>query len=222
MQVRAEVTRSAIVRAAAVVFNREGFAGAKTADIVQEARVSKGAVQFHFRTKEDLARAVIDHFRRDFDAVSARPRYESGIEAAIELTGVIARQLAEEPIVGAAYRLTMEESVFAPRVTKPYAEVLSAVEGLFHQAAREGELRHGLSAKDLARFVVAAFIGVQSVSNTLTSRTDLIQRTADLWNYLLPSIAVPERVHDFMRVAKSTFGAHYTKSRRDLVVKGIL
>lgn len=222
MQARAEATRTAIVRAAAVVFNREGFTGARTAEIVHEAAVSKGAMQFHFRTKEDLARAVIDRFRREFDAARSQPEYGSGIVAAVELSAAIARQLAEEPIVGAAYRLTMEESVFAPRVTKPYGEMLSAVEGLLHRAAKEGELRHGVSVTDLARFVVASFIGVQSVSNTLTSRTDLIQRTADLWNYLLPSIAVPERVHDYMRVARRTFGSHHTKSRTDLVVKGIL
>jgi AcrR family transcriptional regulator len=221
VQARAEATRTAVVQGAAVVFNREGFAGAKTTDIVREAGVSKGAMQFHFHSKESLAHAVVDRFRRDFDAVDPHRKHESGIVAAIELSAVVSRQLVEEPIVGAAYRLTMEESPFAPRVTKPYLETFAAVERLLNQAVSDGELRRDVSPGDLARYVVASFIGVQAISNTLTSRTDLIQRIADMWLYLLPSVTEPERVNELLRVTRSVFVSQYTKSRMDLAVKGI-
>jgi AcrR family transcriptional regulator len=64
VQARAEKTRSAVLRAGAVVFNREGFAGATTAAIIREAAVTRGAMQFHFRTKEKLAQAVIAEYRQ--------------------------------------------------------------------------------------------------------------------------------------------------------------
>lgn len=221
MQARAEATRSAVLRAAAVVFNRDGFAGATVADISREASVSKGAIQFHFPTKESLASAVVTRFRQDFDPTSGDRQHARGMIAAIELSAEISRQLIEEPIVGAAYRLSMEESAFAPRVTEPYIQMIGSIDRCFDQAQHDGELRQGVRARDLSRYLVASFFGVQSVSDTLTSRTDLIRRVADMWSFVLPSVAVPERLPHLLRVARGTFASHYTKSRADLIMKGI-
>jgi AcrR family transcriptional regulator len=219
-QARAEKTRAAVLRAGAVVFNREGFARATAAAIIREAAVTKGSMQFHFQTKEKLAEAVIAEYQEEFgpacDAVSTPGG--TSMTAAIELSAVIARQLTEEPFVGAAYRLTMEESAFAARVTKPYLNAIQVFEGLFHRAVSEGELRPGINVEDLARYVVASFIGVQLVSNTLTSRTDLIERVAHMWLFLLPSITEPRCLHEHLKTARSIFVSHYTKSRSDLSV----
>jgi len=221
MQARAEATQSAILRGAAVVFNRDGFAQATVGDISHEAGVSKGAVQFHFPTKQSLARAVVDRFRRDFDPADDRREEARGMVAAIELSAVVSRQLVEEPIVGAAYRLSMEESAFAHRVAEPYRELINVIDRLFDQAEHDGDLRQGIRVSDLSRYVVASFLGVQSVSDTLTSRTDLIQRVADLWTFVLPSVTVPERLPHLLQATRSIFASHYTKSRADLIVKGI-
>lgn len=218
VQARAQATRSRIVRAGAVVFNREGFAGATTADIIREAAVSKGAMQFHFRTKGELAQAVLADYTRHFSNAADVFSVKQGnsLAAAMEVSAVIARQLVEEPVVGAAYRLTMEESAFAPRVTTPYFDALRVFEGFFRAAEIGGELRPGLRINDLARYVVASFIGVQLVSDTLTSRTDLIQRVADMWIFLLPAICAPERLPDQLKDAGKIFVVHYRKSRSDL------
>jgi AcrR family transcriptional regulator len=218
VQARAEKTRSAVLRAAAVVFNREGFAGATAAAIIREAAVTKGSMQFHFQTKEKLARAVIAEYGKEFSPAASALSDQGGnsITAAMELSAVIARQLTEEPFVGAAYRLTMEESTFASRVAKPYLDAMQMFEELFRQAVFEGELRTGVNVEDLARYVVASFIGVQFVSNTLTSRTDLIERIAHMWLFLLPSIAKPRCLHQHLKTARSIFVSHYTKSRSDL------
>lgn len=221
VQARAEKTRAAVVHAAAVVFNREGFARATAADIIREASVSKGAMQFHFQTKEKLAEAVITRYKQDFGptcGLLARQR-GNGMSAAMELTAVIARQLTEEPLVGAAFRLTMEESAFSPRVILPYLEAIRAFENFLRQADSAGELRPGINIEDLARFIVASFIGVQAVSDTLTSRTDLIERAAHLWIFLLPSITEPSCLRMHLTTARSIFVSHYTKSRSDLSVQ---
>lgn len=218
VQARAENTRSAVLRAGAVVFNREGFAGATTAAIIREAAVTKGSMQFHFRTKEKLAQAVITEYRLEFSPATESVANQGGssMAAVLELSAVIARQLTEEPFVGAAFRLSMEESTFASRVTRPYLDAIQVFEELFRQAVSAGELRPGINVEDLARYVVASFIGVQLVSNALTSRTDLIQRVAHMWTFLLPSITEPQCLDQHMKMARSIFISHYTKSRSDL------
>lgn len=219
VQMRAQSTRNSLIRAGAVVFNREGYAGATTSDIIHEAGVTKGAMQFHFRTKADLAHAVVAEYTRifGFAVEAARADAPSSAGAVVELSAVIARQLVEEPIAGAAHRLRMEESSFAPRVTGPYLEAMDVLQGLFGAAVKEGDIRSGVNVQDLARYVVASFIGVQMVSDTLTSRTDLIQRVADMWVFLLPSIAEPDRLRPLIKMARQTFVSHYATSRLDLV-----
>jgi AcrR family transcriptional regulator len=52
-----------LIHAATRAFSDRGFAGASMEDIGQRAGVTKGGVYFHFRTKEELFFAVLDHWR---------------------------------------------------------------------------------------------------------------------------------------------------------------
>ena len=51
--------RARLVRAAAAVFAREGYAGTKIMDIVREAGVSTGTVYGRFRSKNELLREAV-------------------------------------------------------------------------------------------------------------------------------------------------------------------
>jgi AcrR family transcriptional regulator len=62
---RREKTRGAIVKAAKRIFGERGFAAATMDDIAAGARVAKGAVYHHFRTKEELFGAVFDSVSRE-------------------------------------------------------------------------------------------------------------------------------------------------------------
>jgi AcrR family transcriptional regulator len=55
-----EATRERIVEAAAEAFAERGFHGASTRDIAQRAGTNQGLITYHFRTKEELWRAVAD------------------------------------------------------------------------------------------------------------------------------------------------------------------
>ena len=52
---RGDVTREHIVRQAASLFNRKGYAGASVADIMGATGLQKGGIYRHFGTKEELA-----------------------------------------------------------------------------------------------------------------------------------------------------------------------
>ncbi len=70
--VRAAGTRSELIAAARRLFAEHGFAGTSTEEIVLQAGVTRGALYYHFRNKEDLFRAVYASVQEDvLEQVSA-------------------------------------------------------------------------------------------------------------------------------------------------------
>ena len=57
---RADVTRLQILLAASREFARESYSQVSLDDILARAEVTKGAMYFHFRSKHELALAIID------------------------------------------------------------------------------------------------------------------------------------------------------------------
>jgi AcrR family transcriptional regulator len=191
---RATRTREAIIDAAAEVFDRNGYPGAGLAEILRTAGVTKGALYFHFASKEQLARAIIDQQFASGPAVDTAPPAGTAVQALIDLTYTFARQLVEQVRVRAAIRLVIEHASFTAPLPDPYLEWIRMVRGLLERARDAGELRPDVDPGALAQLVVGAFTGVQLTSEVLAGRRDLPERLADLWQALLPGIVPAERL----------------------------
>lgn len=99
-QERAEVTRSAILDGAARAFDAEGYHGTSLGDIVKEAGVTKGALYFHFGSKEELAQALVDE---QFSALeSVTDTGKPGVQTVIDIVHTMARLLVADVRVRAA------------------------------------------------------------------------------------------------------------------------
>src|SRR6266568_2664417 len=59
---RRELTRSALVEAAADVFARRGYDGASLEEIAEAAGFTRGAIYSNFGSKEDLMLAVVERY----------------------------------------------------------------------------------------------------------------------------------------------------------------
>ena len=59
-------TRRALVTAARRLFSRHGYAATSLDEVCERARVTKGALYHHFRSKEDLFSAVLEDVEDDF------------------------------------------------------------------------------------------------------------------------------------------------------------
>lgn len=66
---RSTATRQALVEAAVRQLVAHGYAGATVRNIARDSGVSPGAVQYHFKSKEDVAIAALAHL---FEAVAQR------------------------------------------------------------------------------------------------------------------------------------------------------
>ncbi|MCK0090520.1 TetR/AcrR family transcriptional regulator [Rhodococcus sp. F64268] len=203
-QARAVATRQQIVVAAAATFDRLGFEGASLGEIVEASSgLTKGALYFHFKSKDDLAQAVMDRQHTisiaSVEAISATNA--SALEQIVMLCHEMGRQIVEDPIVRAGIRLTLEFSASAaPGEPGPYQDWIEACRVLVEEAIAQEDILPTIEPPVLARFVISAFTGVQMVSNVLDRRTDLEQRIDQMWQFLLPGIVVPERRLDSEKI----------------------
>lgn len=112
MQERAVRTRSALVRAAARAFDRNGYEGTSLSQIRAAAEMSMGALTFHFATKGELADAVQEE---GWILTEARVRDAltpagDPVDGLVALTLALAALMEQEPTVRSAARLTRERA----------------------------------------------------------------------------------------------------------------
>lgn len=186
-QERALRTRRMILEAAAVVFDECGYDGTSTTEILARSGLTRGALYHHFESKEAIAAALVD-IQREALVVVERPIQ---LQSAIDLTFEFAQRLQTDPVLRASVRLTVEQSSFKCPGTGPYQGAEEVLSGLLYEAERRGELLPGLNPAEATQFVVAAFTGLQLVSNVYSERRDLIDRVSAMWRFLLPGIGVP-------------------------------
>ena len=62
---RTDETVSRVLEASATVLRRKGYAGLRTDEVARVAKVSRGAMQYHFPTKDSLVLATAEHLLSD-------------------------------------------------------------------------------------------------------------------------------------------------------------
>ncbi|MEA5454825.1 ScbR family autoregulator-binding transcription factor [Sinomonas sp. JGH33] len=217
LQERAVITRNAIVRGAAEVFAEHSYAQAALSDIVARADVTKGALYFHFKSKEELASAVIDEQHKAVleGAVIVAGMGRPALETLVLLSVDFCRQLLDDVIVRAGIRLTLEGVDVGRDLPALYSDWVASTEGIIARGIDDGDLRPGLPAADLARFIVGAFTGVQLVSEMLEGRADLLRRVEHLWTFLVPAMVTPDLVDAARSVPAALFAEFGVEGIRD-------
>ncbi|MDJ0112921.1 TetR family transcriptional regulator, partial [Rhodococcus erythropolis] len=106
MQERAKISRRQILQGAADRFEVTGYGSTSMNDIVSAAQMTKGAVYFHFSSKDELAQAVIEEQHQmsitAFTAVAATGA--PALEQLVMVCHEMGRQLVADPIVRAGVR----------------------------------------------------------------------------------------------------------------------
>lgn len=62
---RSDETQGRVLEASATVLRRKGYAGLRTDEVARVAKVSRGAMQYHFPTKDSLILATAQYLLRD-------------------------------------------------------------------------------------------------------------------------------------------------------------
>lgn len=172
------------------MFEQSGFEGASLGDIVDGAGTTKGALYFHFRSKDELARVVIDeHHRTSLTTMAAIANTGAGpLRQLVMVSYEMGRQIVHDPIVRAGMRLTLEFNG-AEGLDQPYLDWIESTRLLVASGVEQGEIDGSVDPHTVARYLVGSFTGIQLLSQVLAGRDDLDQRTDEMWLLLLPTLA---------------------------------
>ncbi|GGT28669.1 gamma-butyrolactone-binding protein [Streptomyces purpureus] len=176
------------MEAAATVFDERGYEAAKLTDILQLAQVTKGALYFHFHSKEDLAHAVID---AQVSAVPVPMPQVSKLQEFVDIGMVFAHRLTTDRVLRGSVRLTLDQGGNELSRSGPYREWTELNLRVLNEAKERGELLPHADTEEVAPLVVGAYAGLNLMSQALNNPADMDRWASSLYRHLLPSIAVP-------------------------------
>ena len=168
-----EQTRERLLQAAFREVHRSGFQSASIDAILAAANVTKGALYYHFDSKETLGYAVIEEkvAKLTHDRW-LRPLLGSGQPIDI-LIGIVRRMSVRPedirtgcPLLNLATEMSPVDERFRKRLEKLFLAWQEGVAALLRRGQSEGTVRRSLNPEESASFLVAMVEGYASLAKS--------------------------------------------------------
>ncbi|MGC9538146.1 ScbR family autoregulator-binding transcription factor [Streptomyces sp. UG1] len=186
-QDRAIRTRRSILEAAARVFGERGYASATVEEILNRAGVTRGALYFHFSSKEEVALGVLQAQL----PIDRLPERSGKLQELVDHGMVMAYRLQHDPLVQAGVSLALDQGARELDRAAAFRAWSEQLQQILTEARAQGELLPHVDITDTAEFLTGAFAGVQAMSQASCNRADLGRRVCVLLRHVLPSISTP-------------------------------
>ncbi|MDZ7931240.1 MAG: TetR family transcriptional regulator [Rhodococcus sp. (in: high G+C Gram-positive bacteria)] len=169
-QQRAINTRSEIIAAAAQEFAEHGYAAASINNIIDNSTRTKGALYFHFSSKQALAQAVLEQVRSLYTPIVERWR-NAPVHPFDAISGIvhdIAAQ-ASNVLMRADARLAVDQP--STELERPSSVWEAAIGDLAVRAESAGYLCGDFTAERFTRFLVATLAGHRMLAEMVPATT---------------------------------------------------
>ncbi|MFG2720185.1 ScbR family autoregulator-binding transcription factor [Streptomyces sp. NPDC048416] len=210
-QDRAIRTRRSILEAAAKVFEEHGYQAATISEILNVAGVTKGALYFHFQSKEHLALGLLDE---QDEGLTVPPR-SCKVQEVVDVIVLFTHRLRTSRMVRASVHLTLDQQASGLDRSGPFLAWGEMMRGLLREAQQQGELLPHVVTDETADVLVGSYAGIQAMSHALSDYQDLGQRVTTLLRHILPSVVISSVLTSVDLSAER--GAHvYAEAQRNL------
>ena len=200
---RANTTRQRLIAAASRQFAHRPYSMVSLDDILAEAELTKGAMYFHFPSKQALAVAIIENLAEmSRTAVTELlARRMSGLETVIDLIYLLAVQDTQQDVVRAGVRLLESldtTTAMPPQLWHSWIEFITT---LIQRAVTEGDVADHDDPEDIAKMLVALWVGIRRISD-LDELEHYLDNLQKIWILALPSFTNPDRIDYFTQFIK--------------------
>lgn len=168
---KATATRQNILHQSAILFNRQGFAGASMANIMQATGLKKGGIYNHFNSKDDIALAAFDEVfihlgRRYKQALKSSPHAVDRLQAMLHTFPFRDYEQSDDPLLRGGcplMNLAIESDDTHPALRAKVREAMDNWAGLIQSVVNKGikrqEIRPEVNPLQVSSVVIAALEG---------------------------------------------------------------
>ncbi len=208
-------TRQRLIAAASRQFAHHAYSVVSLDDILTEAELTKGAMYFHFASKQALALAIIDDLTEISRAAVTEliARKMSGLETLIDLVYLLAVQDSQNEVARAGVRLLETLDNTALR-SPPWQSWIDTVTALIQKAVTDGDLVDHHDPQDIAKMLVALWMGTRRISD-LDQPEQHLDNLQKSWILALPSFTNPDRIDYFTQFIKRRHALAVKKVTRE-------
>lgn len=188
----AEKTRQDIFEAGLRVFSEKGFAAATMSDVAREAGTTRGAIYWHFKSKEDFFKEILDRLSEQYRGMMAEAN-ESELPF-LEILREAIKKLLRRSVEDAQFRAMQELTIRSAlnRDGMISAEIQFEYDAMgyevIQEAMKRGELYAGWNAATAFLALSAVLSGV--LIQMIDLEMDLTEKQiADLANFVVRGFA---------------------------------
>jgi AcrR family transcriptional regulator len=186
---RRELTRSALVEAAADVFARRGFEGASLEEIAEAAGFTRGAIYSNFGSKEDLLLAVVERYNQTlvgaFSDTLERATDISQEEMTVSAAALWRDLIRRDPNLTALnleFRLrALRNPAFRARFLELLHENDKRIADLIAREAKTYGIRLKYDPADLAQILNAATVGMSELAGVDIEQAERYDRLVEMF-----------------------------------------
>lgn len=168
---KGESTKRDLLAVAAEVFARHGYAATRMDDVIAASGMTKGAIYFHFRSKKELARAVVNEAEGQWLTLgrAAVARHDDPLQKFRSAGDLLIDMMTGSAGGWSAVRLAVELKRLSDADLKtdlgPMAGWIALVGEVIEAGQVAGTFNPTLSTTDAALLLVAAFDGLKTISD---------------------------------------------------------
>jgi TetR/AcrR family acrAB operon transcriptional repressor len=160
----AAVTRATLLKTALAVFSVKGYAAATLDDVAKAAKVTRGAIYWHFKSKADLYNTLVQEYSARGNAVVQQAVAEGGtlIEILQRIFVRVCTIVEEDREIRAVMELTLFKTGLDPDLQtgrkKQIQEGNALLQGIteaMRMGIEQGVLRNDIDPADMARAFLA-------------------------------------------------------------------
>ena len=191
----AAVTRATLLKTALSVFSAKGYAATTLDDIAKAAKVTRGAIYWHFKSKADLYNTLVQEFSARGAVVVQDAVAEGGtlIDILRRIFVRVCTLIEEDKETRAVMELTLFKTGLDPELQpgrKKQIEsgnaLLAGIAEAMRQGIAQGVLRSDIDAADMARAFIAFENGAIQLW-LLTPKSFSLKRSAESFADILVS-----------------------------------
>ncbi|MFT4571993.1 MAG: AcrR family transcriptional regulator [Hyphomicrobiaceae bacterium] len=192
---RGDKARQGLLAIASDCFSRHGFAGTSIDRVAKAAGVTKGAIYYHFRDKEDLlAASVADRVRAFEDSIQRAADEIPADEALRGIAEICARNTRRGDHTRFAIKLMVEAIDSMPKVSEQLRGMMRRFRAYLRNTIRRGQaeglFRSDADAAVLAGTFTSGVIGAQIQFYQDEERFDLEGTLGFVVEQLIASVSI--------------------------------